>query len=170
MVATAHLYCGQIAQTEWLSQLIGFSGDDRARALSYIKGVRSRLQQIHVLRWRDVVLCLAAAVTVFLVTYLPSREQQYSQIESLLVSVILLLVTSLLMFYLLLQRWQHIRRLIELEEVFEELLPAKTPGVRACGRRSRALVPRAKCEVGTHDGEKSNDGVSPRAVGVGSGQ
>ena len=130
VVATAHIYCGSIAQTEWLSQLIGFSADDRARALSYIKGVRSRLQQIHVFAWRDVILCFVSAATVFLVTFLvfPSRNRQYSQIESLLDAMILLLVVSLLMFYLLLQRWQHIRRLIELEEVFEELLlPSKNP-------------------------------------------
>jgi len=129
VVATAHLYCGSIAQTEWLSQILSLNGEDRERAFSYIKGVRSRLQQIHVLTLSDVILCFAASATVFLVTFLlfPNRNRQYSQIESLLDAVILMLVISLLMLYLLLQRWQHIRRLIELENVFEELLPAKKP-------------------------------------------
>ncbi len=125
VVATAHLYCGRVAQMEWLSQMIGLTADDRARALTYIKGVRSRLQQIRVLALRDVSLSVGAALFVFLITMvlMPERQNEYGQIESLLTAMILLLSMSLFMFYLLLQRWQHIRRLMELEEVFDELLP-----------------------------------------------
>lgn len=42
-------------------------------------------------------------------------------------SLAMLIVVQLFMLYQYTQRWQHIRRLMELEDVFEELMPAKRP-------------------------------------------
>jgi len=125
VVATAHIYCGHSAQAEWLTLMMGLTTEDRLRALSYVKGVRSRLQQIPVLGWRDVILSLGAALLVLIVTMFAFPNPQYHQLEPFLNAIVLLFLLQLFMFYLFLQRWQHIRRLMELEEVFEELLPSK---------------------------------------------
>lgn len=125
VVAAAHIYCGHIAQTEWLSQMMGLTSEDRARALTYIKGVRSRLQQIPVLQWRDILLSVGAALLVLIVTMVAFPSQHLLKLEPVLNALVLAFILHIFMFYLFLQRWQHIRRLMELEEVFEELLPSR---------------------------------------------
>ena len=86
--------------------------------------VRERLQALPPLPWRDILLTIVAGAVTVLASTLGMR---YSVFEAVLHSIALLVVLQLLMLYFYLQRWQHIRRLDELEDVFEELLPSERP-------------------------------------------
>ena len=127
VVATAHIYCGGLAQTEWLSQMTQMSMDDRMMALGFIKRVRSRLQQIPVIYARDTVAALLAGVFVIIICVALFHVTMF---EAIFHSLALILVVQLFMLYLFTQRWQHIRRLMELEEIFDELLPASAHAPR----------------------------------------
>ena len=121
VVATAHIYCGNLAQTEWLSQMTLLTVEDRVLAFGYIKRVRSRLQQIPVLRATDLLYAILASLSVVVLSW---GFLHVTPFEALFYSLALLIVVQIFMLYLYTQRWQHIRRLMELEEIFDELLPA----------------------------------------------
>jgi hypothetical protein len=127
VVATAHIYCGRTAQVEWINQIPHMLTEDRQLALGYIKRVRSRLQQIPILTARDWLLALAACVATLVVSLIFLHAPLF---EAIFHSFALVIMVQLFMLYLYTQRWQHIRRLMELEEVFEELMPARTPIAR----------------------------------------
>jgi hypothetical protein len=128
VVATADVYAGTTAQSEWLSQLVWLADGDRQRAFAYIQRVRERLQAVPPLPWRDVLFTLIAGVATVAVSTVALR---YTIFEAILHSIALLVVLQLLLFYFYLQRWQHVRRLQDLEDVFEELLPSERPALPA---------------------------------------
>lgn len=120
VAATAHIYCGHIAQYEWLNLMTSLPVDDRMIALGYIKRVRSRLQQIPVLYAPEVIVAFLACVSIIVVSMGILHAPLF---EAIFHSFALLIVVQIFMLYLFVQRWQHIRRLMELEEIFDELLP-----------------------------------------------
>ncbi len=122
VAATAHIYCGELAQFEWLHLMTQLSAEDRFIALGYIKQARSRLQQIPVLAGRDIVIALLVCGGTYLVSVYGFH---YPAFDATFHSLTLVIGIQLFMLYLFIQRWQHIRRLMELEDVFEELLPAR---------------------------------------------
>lgn len=146
VVATAHLYYGQVAQTEWLSQLPHLTETERQQAYDYIRRVRRNLQKVPVLTTWDLLATVCAGLVIAMVPQLFS----YNLIDGLLHGIALMVAMQLLMLHLLVQRWQHTRRLMDLEEVFEELLPQRAAAlpsipedeVQRWYRESRAPQPR----------------------------
>lgn len=122
IVATAHVYGGRVAQVEWINQLMGMSTEDRQVALGFIKRVRSRLQQIPVLTWVDWLIALCCCMVALIVS-LTCIDPNF--LHALFHSLALIFVTQAFMLYQYTLRWQHIRRLMELEDVFEELTPSR---------------------------------------------
>ncbi|MHB9107291.1 MAG: hypothetical protein ACYDCO_09590 [Armatimonadota bacterium] len=124
VVSTAHIYCGREAQVEWINLLETLTTEDRQLALGFIKRVCSRLQQIPVLTARDwttaLIVCLAAFIISVLFLVPPGKL-----IHAVFHSLTLIIVVQLFMLYLYTQRWQHIRRLQELLDIFEELTPLR---------------------------------------------
>jgi len=124
VVATAHIYCGRQAQVAWINLLETLTAEDRQLALGFQRRVRSRLQQIPVLTARDwlaaLIVCLAALlISLFMLGAPP--------LHAIFHSLTLIIIVQLFMLYLYTQRWQHIRRLMELEDIFEELTPSRKP-------------------------------------------
>ena len=127
VVATAHIYCGHLAQAEWLEQMTKLSAEDRMQALSYIRRVSNRLQTFAPIEMADVIATfIAGVVTVGVSIVFLKYPPLYASLHGILLMVIL----ELLMLALLLQRWQHVRRLAELEEIFEELMPPMPPSAK----------------------------------------
>ncbi|MHB9134653.1 MAG: hypothetical protein ACYDBB_26565 [Armatimonadota bacterium] len=124
VVATAFVYSGHIAQSEWLSQMPQLSAADRARALGYVRRVRNRLQVLPAFEARDIIATIIAGAVVFLFSRL---VLDYNLLEAGFHGIALMIVLESLILYFVVQRWQHTRRLLELEEVFEELLPPLPP-------------------------------------------
>lgn len=122
VVSTAHIYCGKSAQYEWINLLATLSVEDRMLAFGFIKRVRSRLQQIPVLRAADAIVALMICVTTLVVSLTLLKAEP---LEAGFHSLAMLIVVQLFMLYQYTQRWQHIRRMMELEEVFDELLPSR---------------------------------------------
>jgi hypothetical protein len=125
VVATAHIYCGRQAQVEWINLLETLTADDRRMALCFQRRVRSRLQQIPVLTARDWLIALVVCVAAFVISLLllsPGKP-----LHAIFHSLTLIIIVQLFMLYLYTQRWQHIRRLMELEDIFEELTPTRKP-------------------------------------------
>jgi len=127
VVATAHIYCGNLAQSEWLSQMSVMSVDDRLLAFSFIRRVRSRLQQIPVIYASDMTAALIACGCVIAVCIGIFHLQAF---EAFFHGFALIIVVQLFMLYLFSQRWQHVRRLMELEDIFDELLPSSARAPR----------------------------------------
>jgi len=126
VIATAHVFSGTVAQAEWLSQMVWLADADRLRAFQYIKRVRERLQAVPALHSGDVIATIIAGIAT---TALSQFVFRFQILESVLNSLALMVVLQLLMLYFFLQRWQHVRRLLELEEVFDELLPSERPSL-----------------------------------------
>jgi len=124
VVSTAHIYCGKVAQYEWINLFPTLSAEDRLQGLGFIKRVRSRLQQIPVLRPVDWVVALIICIVTLVVSLLFLGADT---LEAGFHGLAMFIVVQLFMLYLYTQRWQHIRRLMELEEIFEELMPARQP-------------------------------------------
>ena len=120
VVATAHVYCGHIAQSEWLSQTPSLNPEERFRALGYIRRVYNRLQRIPAIDWRDMTATIAVGLLAISVSALLFH---FPWLEASLHGLALTLFLEMFILYFYVMRWQHIRRLIELEEIFEELLP-----------------------------------------------
>jgi len=125
VVATAHIYCGRQAQVEWINLLETLTNEDRQLAMGYLKRVRSRLQQIPVLTGTDWITALVVCVAAFVISLIFLTPDK--PLHSIFHSLTLIIVVQLFMLYLYTQRWQHIRRLMELEEIFEELTQARKP-------------------------------------------
>jgi hypothetical protein len=125
VVAAAFVYGGgAVAQTEWLSLMPLLPLAERQRAVAYFKQLISRLQQIPVIGPWDIISGLLASILVGLASsWLLHEPYMFAIFHALSV----LIVAQLLMLYLLLQRWQHVRRLMELVEIYEELLPSSRP-------------------------------------------
>lgn len=162
VVATAHVYYGHVAQTEWLSLMGWMSPEERFRALGYITRVRSRLQMIPVITARDIY---AMIICGFLLFGISIGVFHYYMLYAILHSIALLVALQLLMLYMLLMRWQHIRRLVELEEIFEELLPEPPPPAEPVQREDEVdQWYRQKLEEAWPEGdEKKGSGVLPPA-------
>ena len=124
IVSTAHIYCGREAQVAWVNLLETLTTEDRQLALSYIKRVCSRLQQIPVLTARDWLTALVVCVAAFIISavFLVKPDQL---LHAVFHSLTLVIIVQLFMLYLYTQRWQHIRRLHELLDIFEELTPSR---------------------------------------------
>jgi len=125
VVATAHIYCGRVAQIAWINLLETLTDDDRRLALGFQRRVRSRLQQITVLTVRDWIIALVVCVAAFIISLLFLTPDQ--PLQAAFHSLLLVIVVQLFMLYLYTQRWQHIRRLMEVEDIFEELTPSRRP-------------------------------------------
>jgi len=124
VVATAHIYCGRQAQVEWINLLETLTAEDRQLALGFQRRVRSRLQQIPVLTARDWLIALIVCLAAFFISLFLLGAPT---IHAIFHSLTLIIVVQLFMLYLYTQRWQHIRRLMELEDIFEELTPLRKP-------------------------------------------
>jgi hypothetical protein len=120
VVATAHTLYGHIAQAEWLNQLIGLGEDERFQALCYIRRVHFRLQQMPFFTPAELMTSIIAGLAVIGISM---GLLGYEVLDALLHSIALMAALQLLLLYLFLLRWLHTRRLSEIEEVFEELLP-----------------------------------------------
>lgn len=125
VVSTAHVYLGQVAQSEWMSLLPELTEKERFRALDYIRLVIRRLQRFPLIRLHEIIAMLLASLIVVGASYfvMDYRDPILATLNGIALMVILQLFTL----YTFLQRWQHTRRLYEVEEVYEELLPAKRP-------------------------------------------
>ncbi|HOF87876.1 MAG TPA: hypothetical protein PLZ36_07195 [Armatimonadota bacterium] len=124
VVSTANIYCGEIAQSEWLSLLPELAKKDRFRALDYLRLVVRRLQRFPLYTTPDIVGMVIGSLIIAGTSLLAFH---YEPVEAMLHAIALQVVLQLFLLYVYLQRWQHIRRLREVEDIFEELLPSQRP-------------------------------------------
>ncbi len=125
VVSTAHIYLGQIAQTEWMSLLPELTEKERFRALDYIRLVIRRLQRFPLILRHEIGAMVVASIVVAVTSYF--ALDYTDPILATLNGIALLVVLQLFLLYTFLQRWQHTRRLYEVEEIYEELLPSQRP-------------------------------------------
>lgn len=121
VVATAHVYYGDVAQAEWFNMLIRLTNDERVTALNFMRRVRYRLQKIPIVQANDLIATMitGGAVAVLSIVLLNATI-----FEAIIHSGALMITMQMMMLYMFIVRWQHMKRLMELEEVFEELLPS----------------------------------------------
>jgi hypothetical protein len=124
VVSTANIYNGSVAQSEWLSLLPSLSEKDRFRALDFIRLVGRRLQRFPFCTSGDLTAMLIAAVVVCGVSM---GALHYPVVEAIIHCIEMMAILQLFLLYIFVQRWQHRRRLNEVEEIFEELLPMTRP-------------------------------------------
>jgi hypothetical protein len=124
VVSTANIYCGEIAQSEWLSLLPDLAEKDRFRALDYIRLVIRRLRRFPLFTFLDIIAMTVSSLLIIATSFVAFH---YEPVEAILHGIALLVILQLFLLYIFLQRWQHVRRLLEVEEIFEELLPSQRP-------------------------------------------